>query len=152
MDMVFTPGKEGSTYGGYPLAMVAGNAALDVIINEKLAENSARVGAYLRKKIEAIAARSPHVKEVRGRGLFIGVEFVEDKSSKKPFSPDFALHTHLKKAAMDAGLMIYPGAGTIDGQRGHHVLIAPSFIFEDQHIDEFIEKFDIALCTALNKA
>ncbi len=53
---------------------------------------------------------------------------------------------------MEAGLMIYPGAGTIDGQHGHHALIAPSFIFEDQHIDEFMEKFDVALNAALKQA
>ncbi len=74
MDMAFQPGSDGSTYGGYPLACVAGNAAIDVIINDKLVENSQKMGAILKKKIEAIAARSSHVKEVRGRGLFIGIE------------------------------------------------------------------------------
>ncbi len=74
MDMVFKPGTEGSTYGGYSLAMAAGVAAIDVFKREKLSERSAKMGAYLKAKIEKIAARSTHVKEVRGRGLFIGIE------------------------------------------------------------------------------
>ncbi len=74
MDMAFQPGKDGSTYGGYPLACIACNAAIDVIIEEKLVENSAKMGAILKEKILDIASRSPHVKEVRGTGLFIGIE------------------------------------------------------------------------------
>lgn len=74
MDMVFKPGTEGSTYGGYSLAMAAGIAAIEVFKREKLSEKSAKMGAYLKAKIEKIAARSTHVKEVRGRGLFIGIE------------------------------------------------------------------------------
>ncbi len=74
MDMAFKPGSDGSTYGGYSLAMAAGVAAIDVFKREKLSERSAKMGAYLKAKIEKIAARSTHVKEVRGRGLFIGIE------------------------------------------------------------------------------
>ncbi len=74
MDMVFTPGKDGSTFGGYPLACIAGLASLDVMENEKLAQKSEATGKMLRAKIEDIASRSEHVKEVRGRGLFIGIE------------------------------------------------------------------------------
>lgn len=74
MDMAFTPGSDGSTYGGYPLAMVAGLAALDVFKSEHLSEKSAKMGAYLHENILDIAKRSKHVKEVRGLGMFIGIE------------------------------------------------------------------------------
>lgn len=74
MDMAFQPGSDGSTYGAYPLACVAGIAALDVIINENLPAKAAAKGEILKKKIMEIASRSQHVKEVRGRGLFIGIE------------------------------------------------------------------------------
>ncbi len=74
MDLVFQPGRDGSTYGGYPLACVAGNAALDVLVEERLPENAAQIGAYLAGKIREIAQKSPQVKEVRARGLFIGIE------------------------------------------------------------------------------
>ncbi len=74
MDMAFKPGSDGSTFGGYPLACAAGLAALDVIVGERLAERAAATGKVLKKKIMDIASRSSHVKEVRGEGLFIGVE------------------------------------------------------------------------------
>jgi len=74
MNMAFGPGSDGSTYGGYPLAMVAGSAAIDVFLDEKLSEKSATVGASMKKKIIEICERSEHVKEVRGKGLFIGIE------------------------------------------------------------------------------
>jgi ornithine--oxo-acid transaminase len=74
MDMAFQPGSDGSTYGAYPLACVAGIAALDVLINENLPAKAAAKGEILKKKILEIASRSQHVKEVRGRGLFIGIE------------------------------------------------------------------------------
>ncbi|MCK4857146.1 MAG: aspartate aminotransferase family protein [candidate division Zixibacteria bacterium] len=74
MDLVFRPGTDGSTYGGYPLAMVAGLAALGVFQEEKLSARSVETGKYLKEKILDIAERSPYVKEVRGSGLFIGIE------------------------------------------------------------------------------
>jgi len=74
MDQVFTPGSDGSTYGGYPLAMVAGVAAMDVFKDEELSKKSAEMGKYMKEKIDDIASRSKHVKQVRARGLFIGIE------------------------------------------------------------------------------
>jgi ornithine--oxo-acid transaminase len=74
MDMTFSPGSDGSTFGGYPLACACGIAALDVLVEEKLPERAAQMGEILKKKIMDVASRSKHVKEVRGRGLFIGVE------------------------------------------------------------------------------
>ena len=74
MDMVFTPGSDGSTFGGYPFACACGLAAIDVLVEEKLPERAARLGAILKTRIDDIASRSPHVKQVRGRGLFIGIE------------------------------------------------------------------------------
>jgi ornithine--oxo-acid transaminase len=69
---LFRPGEHGSTFGGNPLAAAAARAALRVIVEEKLVENSARLGEYFQERLAEIP--SPHVKEVRGRGLLIGVE------------------------------------------------------------------------------
>ncbi|MFH1688432.1 MAG: ornithine--oxo-acid transaminase [bacterium] len=74
MDLAFQPGSDGSTFGGYPLACVAGNVALDVIVDENLPAKSFEMGAMLKERIENIASRSDKVKEVRGKGLFIGIE------------------------------------------------------------------------------
>ncbi len=126
MDMVFQPGREGSTYGGYPLAMVAGNTALDVIIEEKLAENATRVGAYLKKKIEEIAARSPHVKEVRGRGLFIGIEV------KNGDAMAFC------RKMLDLGLLA-------NDSHGHTIRISPPLIITEEDADYIAERLEKVL-------
>jgi ornithine--oxo-acid transaminase len=126
MDLVFQPGREGSTYGGYPLAMVAGNAALDVIIEERLPENSAKVGAYLKKKIESIASRSPHVKEVRGRGLFIGIEV------KSGDAMSFC------RKMLDLGLLA-------NDSHGHTIRISPPLIVTENDADYIAERLETVL-------
>lgn len=80
---VFQPGDHGSTYGGNPLACAVARAAMSVLVEEGMVENSARMGAYFLEKLRAI--QSPHVKEVRGRGLFIGVELHEQVGGARRF-------------------------------------------------------------------
>jgi adenosylmethionine-8-amino-7-oxononanoate aminotransferase len=82
----------------------------------------------------------PFVGDIRGRGLFIGVEIVEDRETKEPFDPAHKVHAHLKQKAMENGLMIYPGNGTKDGISGDHILLAPPFIITDDQIGELIDK------------
>ncbi|MGM8366103.1 ornithine--oxo-acid transaminase [Virgibacillus sp. W0181] len=72
---VFEPGSHGSTFGGNPLACAVSSAALDVLVDEKLAERSLELGTYMKKELQKID--NPVIKEVRGRGLFIGVELTE---------------------------------------------------------------------------
>jgi ornithine--oxo-acid transaminase len=72
---VFTPGDHGSTFGGNPLACAVARAALRVLIDEKMIENSEQLGAYFLDRLRTI--ESPKIKEVRGRGLWIGVELIE---------------------------------------------------------------------------
>ncbi len=80
---VFRPGDHGSTFGGNPLASAVGLAALDVLIGERLADNAAEIGARFVERLRAI--RSPHVLEIRGRGLLIGVELKESAGPARPF-------------------------------------------------------------------
>ncbi len=126
MDMVFQPGRDGSTYGGYPLAMAAGNTAIDVIIDEKLPENSIHVGAYLKDKIEDIARRSPHVKEVRGRGLFIGIEV------KSGDAMSFC------RKMLDLGLLA-------NDSHGHTIRISPPLIITESNADYITERLEKVL-------
>ncbi len=70
---VYTPGSHGSTFGGNPLAAAIGEAAIDVLIDEDLAKNAEKMGAYFRKRLESI--KNPKIKEIRQKGLLIGVEF-----------------------------------------------------------------------------
>ena len=126
MDLAFQPGRDGSTYGGYPLACVAGNAALDVTIDEKLVERSAKMGAILKKKIEAIAAKSTHVKEVRGRGLFIGIEVKSGDAM------------HFCRKLLNLGVMA-------NDSYGHTIRISPPLIITEKEIDFMVEQLEKVL-------
>ena len=91
----------------------------------------------------------PHIGDIRGRGLFIGMEFVQDRESKAAFDPSLGINKAFKKAAFEAGLICYPMGGTIDGKQGDHVLLAPPFIIDDDHIGEIVDKLGIALKAAI---
>jgi len=126
MDLVFQPGRDGSTYGGYPLACAAGLAALDVIVDEDLPARAARVGAVLKEKIDAIAARSKHVKEVRGRGLFIGIEVK---------SGDAMVFC---RKLLELGVLA-------NDSHGHTIRISPPLIITDEEIAYLCERLEKVL-------
>jgi adenosylmethionine-8-amino-7-oxononanoate aminotransferase len=88
------------------------------------------------------------VGDIRGRGFFWAIEIVADRSTKQPFNPKLSLHARIKAEAFARGLIVYPMGGTIDGQRGDHVLIAPPFIIEDSELDLLVER----LADAVNAA
>jgi ornithine--oxo-acid transaminase len=80
---VFRPGDHGSTFGGNPLACAVARVALQVLLEEGMIENSARLGAYFLQKLRELS--SPHIKEVRGKGLWIGVELVPEAGGARRF-------------------------------------------------------------------
>ena len=82
----------------------------------------------------------PHIGDIRGRGLFRGLEIVQDRESKAPFDPNLKIAARLKKIALNHGLICYPMSGTIDGQLGDHILLDPPFILTEDHIGELIDK------------
>ena len=84
----------------------------------------------------------PHIGDIRGRGLFLGMEFVQDRETKAPFDSGLGINKLFKKEAFEAGLICYPMGGTIDGKLGDHVLLAPPFIIDNNHIDEILSKLD----------
>jgi adenosylmethionine-8-amino-7-oxononanoate aminotransferase len=89
------------------------------------------------------------VGDIRGRGLFWALELVEERRSKQPFDPARRVHARLKQAALDAGLLCYPMPGTVDGQHGDHVLLAPPYIIEPAQIEELVASLKLALAAAL---
>ncbi len=126
MDMVFTKGSDGSTFGGYPLACVAGVAGLEIIEKENLVKRAAEKGKILKAKIEKIAEKSPHVKEVRGRGLFIGIEV------KNGNAMEFC-----RKLA-DLGVVA-------NDSHGHTIRISPPLIINDKEIDFLVQQLEKVL-------
>ena len=107
------------------------------------------MGAHLAMRLTEVLGTHPHVGDIRGRGLFRGVELVADRATKAPFDPARKLHAQIKRAAMARGLMVYPMGGTIDGVRGDHVLLAPPFIVTPDDIDTIVARLADAIDAAL---
>ncbi len=141
--------QHGHTYMGHPTACAAALAVQTVIREENLLENVRAMGESLDAALSSQFGQHPNVGDIRGRGLFRGVELVRDRESKEPFEPERAVHIRLKREAMARGLMCYPMGGTIDGRRGNHILFAPPFIIDESHIGEMVDKLDGALGAAL---
>jgi ornithine--oxo-acid transaminase len=126
MDLVFQPGLDGSTYGGYPLACVAGVAALDVLTAENLAQRADRQGRKLKQRLRDMAARSPHVKVVRGKGLFIGIEVRNGNAMR------------FCRQLLDLGVVV-------NESHGHTIRISPPLVIDDRELDYLCERLEKVL-------
>ncbi len=141
--------QHGFTYIGHPTACAAALAVQRTIEAEGLLENVRQQGEALRGALLSSFGDHPHVGDIRGRGLFIGMEFVQDRGSKEPPDPAANWPGKLKAAAMQQGLVCYPGGGTIDGKRGAHLLLAPPFIITESHIAELVDKLSAAMAASI---
>jgi adenosylmethionine-8-amino-7-oxononanoate aminotransferase len=136
------------TYMGHPLACAAALAVQQVIRRDGLLANVRAQGAYLARRLNERFGNHPFVGDVRGRGLFQGIELVADRDSKQPFDPKLQLHARVKHEGMARGLMIYPMGGTADGTAGDHVLLAPPFIVDTAAVDAIVERLGDAIDAA----
>ncbi len=132
--------QHGHTYMGHPTVSAGSLAVVKAIIGRGLLGNVVEKGQALKSALDERFGQHAHVGDIRGRGLFQGIELVQDRNSKAPFDASRGINKKVKKAAFEAGLMCYPMGGTIDGKRGDHVLIAPPFIINDSQIDELADK------------
>jgi adenosylmethionine-8-amino-7-oxononanoate aminotransferase len=137
--------QHGHTFMGHATAVAASLATIRTIHGDNLLANVRARGQSLVKQLGEKLAPHPNVGDVRGRGLFIGIEFVQDKASKDPFAAELKTHNRVQRAAMQRGLMVYGMGGTIDGRLGDHVLLAPPYILEDAHEEELVEKLAAAI-------
>ncbi|RMD63831.1 MAG: aspartate aminotransferase family protein [Alphaproteobacteria bacterium] len=144
--------QHGFTYIGHATACAAALAVQQTVERDHLLDNVKRQGARLRALLEERFGRHPHVGDVRGRGLFLGLEIVAERETMAPFDPALQMHARIKAAAMERGLMCYPSGGTIDGRRGDHVLLAPPFIVEDAHVAAIVDILGAAIDAAVADA
>jgi adenosylmethionine-8-amino-7-oxononanoate aminotransferase len=107
------------------------------------------MGGHLQRRLEERFANHHHVGDIRGRGLFRGVELVSEVDTKKPFAPELKLNALVKREAMARGLCVYPMGGSIDGVYGDHVLIAPPFIINKDQVDTVVERLGDAVDAAI---
>lgn len=137
--------QHGHTYLGHAVACAAALAVQQVIERDGLLERVRRRGARLEAFLREAFGAHPHVGDIRGRGLFWGLELVEERAGKTPFDPARKLHARIKREAMAAGLMVYPMGGTVDGRYGDHVLLAPPFIVDDAELATLVDRLQAAL-------
>ncbi|MCZ0814008.1 aspartate aminotransferase family protein [Roseovarius sp. EGI FJ00037] len=141
--------QHGHTYIGHPMACAAADAVVAKLTDGGMTARAARMGAVLETALNDAFGQHPNVGDIRGRGMFRGLELVADRDSKTPFDPARAVHKELKAAAFEAGLICYPMGGTIDGRQGDHILLAPPFILTEDQIGELVDKLSSALDTTL---
>lgn len=142
----------GHTYMGHPTACAAALAVQRAIRSRGLLANVRRQGEIMMDALTARFGNHPFIGDIRGRGLFRGLELVADRGTKEPFDPGLKVNGRIKAKAMDRGLICYPGGGTVDGKRGDHVLLAPPFIVTESHIGEIVQKLGDAIDAALKEA
>ncbi len=143
--------QHGHTYIGHPVATAAGLAVVRALLDRGLVQRSAQMGEMLQAVLVERFGQHPHIGDIRGRGLFRGIELVADRATKTPFDPSLGLAKKIKKAAFEAGLICYPMSGTRDGVLGDHILLAPPFIITEDQIGEVVGKLELAIGQSLPK-
>jgi adenosylmethionine-8-amino-7-oxononanoate aminotransferase len=141
--------QHGHTYMGHPVACAAALEVQRVIEEEDLLGNVRQQGHNLHRALRQAFGEHAHVGDIRGRGLFQAVELVADPESKAPFEPALGLNSRVKREAMARGLMCYPMGGTVDGQRGDHVLLAPPYIVDEQAVQTIATQLRQAVDAAI---
>jgi adenosylmethionine-8-amino-7-oxononanoate aminotransferase len=141
--------QHGHTYMAHPTACAAGLAVQQAIVEEQLLGRVRQQGARLHEMLVERLGAHPHVGDIRGRGLFLGLELVADRASKRPFAPERRLHARVKAEALARGLMCYPNGGTIDGTRGDHVLLAPPYVVTDSELELIVDRLAAAIDAAV---
>lgn len=129
----------GHTYQAHPISCATALAVQKIIKRDNLVARSASMGKVLEQRLREQIQDLPSVGDVRGRGLFWAVEFVKDKKTKETFDPKIGYGVKVQQGAFEKGVAVYPGAGTVDGLKGDHVLLAPPFIVTEEQL-EFIVK------------
>ena len=133
------------TYMGHATACAAAAAVVREIESRDLLARARELGGKAEAALRSALDGRDCVANIRGRGLFWGVELGRGAEGKEPFPTEWNLPGRIKSAAMARGLLCYPGGGTADGIRGDHILLAPPFIAEEAHMTEMAEKLSAAL-------
>lgn len=142
--------QHGHTYIGHPVATAAGLAVVTALLDRGLIDKVKTMGDKLSFALKKELGQHPNVGDIRGRGLFQGIELVEDRETKKPFAPSLAISKKIKDLTFKAGLICYPMSGTRDGINGDHILLAPPYIINDSQIDEVVGKLSLSISQLIN--
>jgi adenosylmethionine-8-amino-7-oxononanoate aminotransferase len=139
----------GQTYQAHPVACAAALEVQRIIRDDRLLDNVRRMGRRLEAALQERFGNHRHVGDIRGRGLFLALEFVTDRGTKQVFDPALKLHERIKAEALARGLATYPMGGTIDGKQGDHVILAPPYIVTTADIDVIVGRLGDAVDAAV---
>lgn len=130
----------GHTYSGHTAACAAGLAVQRIIERENLVNRVATAGPGLKSALQGALGRFDEVGDIRGRGFFLGVEFVRDRGTREPFPASTGLSHAIGRRAFQNGLICYPCAGNAGGGTGDTIVIAPPFNATDAELSELVDK------------
>jgi len=140
----------GHTFTGHTAGCAAGVAVQKIIQRDDLLRQVTQNGAYMRSLLQERLGDRPYIGDIRGRGLFLGIELVRDRDSKQPFSPDLKLHGRIRDRSFENGLICYPVGGNVDGHEGDIVILSPPYIVSRDQIDEIVDKLQRSLNDVMN--
>ncbi len=143
--------NHGGTFSHHTVGAAAGLATLNIIHNENLIANSAEMGTYLGQKLYHTFSEHPHIGDIRGKGLFWGLEFVQDRATKTPFPAKDKLNDRIRQRAFDNGLMVYYSQGCADGVNGDIIMLGPPLIVTREQVDEMVELLAAAVQAELGQ-
>jgi len=136
--------QHGFTYQAHPVATAAGNAVLDYLASQQLWDRVTPSGEALRSQLVEMESH-PNIGEIRGLGLLLGIEFVENKATRLPFAREKNIAERVRQAVLDLGVLTYPTQGCVDGMNGDHILLAPPFIIVHEECAQIVRAFRSAL-------
>jgi adenosylmethionine-8-amino-7-oxononanoate aminotransferase len=142
--------QHGHTYLGHAVACAAALAVQRVIQRDDLLAQVRSRGKFLAQLMHDRFDAHPHIGDMRGRGLFHGIELVRERASKTPFDAELKLHARIRKEAMARGLMVYPMGGTVDGRVGDHIVLAPPFIASEAELTMMIDRLHQSIDAAVD--
>jgi adenosylmethionine-8-amino-7-oxononanoate aminotransferase len=132
------------TFSHHPVLCAAGVATIRYIRAHRLVERCAAMGEIFHRALESLSG-PPYVGDVRGRGLLAGVEFVADVETREPLPRAARFAERFTRAALDAGLIVWPNVGHANGTDGDLVMLAPPFVITEEEIGQIISRFTTAL-------
>lgn len=124
----------GYTYSGHPIACAAAIATLDVIVKENVPANAGQQGTYFINRLKPFVERFKSVGDVRGKGLMVGIEMVEDKATKTPKDPAFG--KKIADIARKEGAMVRSS--------GHKIILSPPLVIQEKELDIIVDALDVA--------
>ena len=139
----------GFTYSHGPVAAAVAGEVLRILETEHLVEASAAKGERLLSGLRARLGDNPHVGEIRGRGLLVGLELVADRDSREPFPRAAGITERVVRSARDGGLLVYSGTGNANGVDGDTILLGPPFVITDAELDLVIDRLAAAIEAAV---